>query len=185
MSFMTNSAAVHYSMTGYTPMNYSFDDLPKSAQILSLKKPPAHVAVQATSHVENMERISQHLCSDSASPEFQSTLRWIIYKIVATNKGITYVQLKKILRGEYGIDKRLLDTAISSLTSPTLLNGLKKWRNRRMQEVGSEIGIHLFLHNEESDNFRQWRELTVKKYPELEFFTPPNINRSPIRRDNG
>lgn len=133
----------------------------------------------------NMEKISQHLCSDPTSHEFLTTLRWMIYRIVGANKGITYVQLKKILRGEYGINRPLMDTAISSLTSPTLLGGLTKWRNHRMQDSGSDIGIHLFVMRDETSTFRCWREASLIRYPELESFNPPAKTRSPIRKDNG
>lgn len=122
--------------------------------------------------VSSVEKISFNLSSDPNGRAFSCTLRWIIFKIVEANDNITYVNLKKILRGEFGIDKQYLDTAISSLTSPMLLDGLSKWRNPRMKDVGPEIGIHLFARNE-SEVFKDWKATTLQEFPELESFTPP------------
>lgn len=126
-------------------------------------------------NVSSVEKISFNLSSDPNGRAFSCTLRWIIFKIVEANKNITYVNLKKILRGEFGIDKQYMDTAISSLTSPMLLNGLSKWRNPRMKDVGPEIGIHLFAKNE-SEVFKDWKATTLREFPELESFVPPVTN---------
>ena len=124
--------------------------------------------------VSSVEKLSFNLSSDPNGRAFSCTLRWIIFKIVEANKNITYVNLKKILRGEFGIDKQFMDTAISSLTSPMLLNGLSKWRNPRMEDVGPEIGIHLSVRTD-SDVFECWKETTLREFPELGSFVPPVI----------
>ncbi len=136
----------------------------------------------ALARVAGIEKISTNLCADTQSKAFHTTLRWIIFKIVEANHGITYVQLKKILRGEYGIDKKFMDTAINSLTSRSLLNGLNKWRNHNVgAEDTSEVGIHLHVRRN-SEQFRIWSELSLVEFPELSFFSPPvqiTSHRSP------
>lgn len=123
-----------------------------------------------------LERLIFNLSRDPESREFNCTLRWIIYEIVKANKGITYVQLKKILRGEYGIDKKLMDTAISSLTSTSLFNCLSKWRNPRMRDVGAEIGIHLSVREVESETFTLWKSQITAEFPELLQFRSPVLS---------
>lgn len=130
---------------------------------------------QSQRSVSSVEKISFNLSGDPTGRAFSCTLRWIIFKIVEANKNITYVNLKKILRGEFGIDKQYMDTAISSLTSPMLLNGISKWRNPRMKDVGPEIGIHLSA-KEESSVFEDWKAMTLREFPELESFVPPVTN---------
>lgn len=128
------------------------------------------------------QKISANLSSDTSSPEFQSTLRWVIFKIVQANKGITFVRIKQIMRGEYGItDKRLLDAAISSMTSPTLLNCLTKWHNPRMKDAGTEIGIHLYARPDDCSSLRCWLETTAEEFPELAHFVPPVRETYPSR----
>ena len=136
-----------------------------------------------TPDVSMLEKLSFNLSGDPNSREFNCTLRWIIYKIVEANKGITYVNLKKILRGEYGIDKRVMDTAISSLTSATLFNCITKWRNPKLIDVGEEVGIHLFVNETESETFTSWKAQIGQDFPELgEFRAPVLPARSAIRK---
>lgn len=129
--------------------------------------------------VRSLDKVSSNLASPRSSDMFQTTLRWLIYKIVEANKAITLVQLKKTLRHEYGIDRSVIDPAVSSLTSSSLLNGIKKWRNPRMREAGDDVGIHLFIHAEQNATFSQWCDLATSKYPELVDFVAPTINAQP------
>lgn len=129
-----------------------------------------------------LEKLSFNLSRDPSTREFNCTLRWIIYRIVEANKGITYAKLKQILRGEYGVDKSVMDTTISSLTSPTLLNCLTKWRNPRMEDVGAEIGIHLYVRDQESETFTQWKNMVLKEFPELATFVAPVDSRNRTRK---
>lgn len=120
-----------------------------------------------------LEKLSFNMSSDTASRCYQVTLRYVIYKIVSANKGITYVNLKKILHGEYGYDKRLLDAAINSLTSKNMFDGLDKWRNPKCQDVGAEIGIHLFAKETPSPRFSSWIGEAEMEFPELKEFVAP------------
>lgn len=160
MSLTDNTALAHAS-PGKVHMSYPCEDQPEYMPQIE--------------RVQNLGKVSANLASPVQSDEFQTTLRWIIYKIVEANKGCTYVELKKVLRGEYGIARHIIEPALSSLTSTTLLNGLTKWRNPRMKDAGAEIGIHLFVCKEESDLFSVWRDLSLSKYPELCDFSAPII----------
>jgi hypothetical protein len=135
-------------------------------------------ASNPTVDVSHVEKLSFNLSSDPSSREFQTTLRWLIYKIVEANPHITYVRLKKILHGEYGIDKRLVDTAISSLTSPTLFDCLTKWKNPRMDNVGAEIGIHLSVKESPSAQFQEWKLQILLEFPELQQLRAPVVPRN-------
>jgi len=123
-----------------------------------------------------LEKLIFNLSMDPNTREFNCTLRWLIYQIVKANKGITYVKLKQILRGEYGIDKKLMDTAISSMTSTSLFNCLTKWRNPRMKDVGAEVGIHLSVREVESETFTMWKTQITAEFPELSQFRAPVIS---------
>lgn len=145
-----------------------------------------HMSLETASACESragdMEKLSFLLSRSTDSRAFNCALRWIIYHIVEANRGITFVQLKKILRGEYGIDKRVLDTTISSLTSPTMFHSITKWRNPRMEEAGAEIGIHLSARP--SELFNTWMTMTLRDFPELASFQPPRLpaSRQPSAR---
>ncbi len=116
-----------------------------------------------------MEKLAFNLSSDNSSREFNCTLRWMIYKIVEANNGITYAHLKKILRGEYGIDKRVVDIAISTLTSRTLFCAITKWK--AAHSVG-EVGLHLYAKTDDNQMFKQWMDATLAEFPELAVFKP-------------
>lgn len=148
---------------------------------MSFAESDAHSAA----NVSSLEKLSFNLSCSPNSRAFNCTLRWIIYKIVEANKGITYVQLKKILRGEFGIDRRLLDTTISSLTSPLLLNCLNKWRNPRTVSVGADVGIHLSVRENLSETFTLWRDRVLAEFPELADFNPPVLPSNRDRRQAG
>lgn len=128
--------------------------------------------------MRSLDRVSSNLASPRSSESFQTTLRWVIYKIVEANKGITLVQLKKLLRAEYGIDRSVIDPALAALTSSTLLNGIKKWRNPRMKDAGEDVGYHLFVHAEQRPAFAMWCDFAANKHPELLGFVAPVLTNS-------
>ncbi len=143
----------------------------------SVKQEEASMNIYGGSPLPSVEKLSLNL-GDPSSRAFQTTLRWIIFRIVEDNKGITFVQLKKLLRGEFGIDKKYVGPAVSSLTSAALLNGLTKWTNPKMKDIGADIGIHLFVRpSEAGDVFDEWRSRALSEFPELNSFVPPTIKR--------
>lgn len=99
---------------------------------------------------------------------FDITILYMVYKTVERNTSITINQLKWVLENEYLIRENIIDGALSSLTSKSLFACISRW-----SPPTNANATH--LRTKKSADFDKWLAQSLKDYPELSIFTPPEF----------
>lgn len=138
--------------------------VPKSPVEMGNKSVDSCASVEKSKALENLV---SNLASQTNSRAFQSTLRYMLFRLIERNKGITLAKLKRYFVTTYMVDKKAVDAAIASLTASTLFDCVDKWQNPKCAHLGTEIGTHLFVKDTLPGPFESWVASICREHPEL------------------
>lgn len=126
---------------------------------------------QSDSYVRDIEKISRNLLARSGTKVYDLTILYIVYKTIEGNPNITVNKLSHFLQQEYMIKPNVVESAVGSLSSKTLLGSVT-----RFQRQGSPVEqahLHVKPESEIPVTFTEWLSTTLQEFPELAAFVAP------------
>lgn len=116
----------------------------------------------------NASTMPLQLCSDLVNPSTSGAIQiYFVYATIQANPDITLNQLRWMMHSEFLLEQNVVDSAVASLTSRSLLNSVSKW------QVHNKDTIHLKSKFKLNDVPPPWVTQSLSNHPELTSFEAP------------